>query len=128
LYPGESMGAPKRRMSVAAIVAIALVAMILLAAVIVVPMVLVSKSSENKAHKRTCQANQRTIDGAIMMYAAESPDESYPSSLADMIAPDTQVLKSIPTCPSGDKPYIWIEGEIGKPPTVSCPNSADHAP
>ena len=128
VHPGESIGAPKRRMSVPVVVAIAVVACMLLAAVIVVPMVLVSKSSQNKAHMRTCQANQRTIDGAIMVYAAESPDESYPSSLEDMVAPDTQVLKSIPTCPSGDKPYIWVEGEIGKPPTVSCPNSADHAP
>jgi hypothetical protein len=60
------------------------------------------------------------------MYGATSPDETYPSSLEDLTSPDLEVLKSIPRCPSGTAEYIWIDAEIGKPPTVSCPNKPDH--
>jgi hypothetical protein len=74
---------------------------------------------------RTCQSNQRTVDGAIMTYAAMSSEETYPSSLEDLR--NEGLLNSIPICPSGDKPYIWIESEIGSPPSISCPNDADHA-
>ena len=125
-YPGEFIGAPKRRISVPLLIGVILLVVVLLAVAITVPTILVFKSSQKNAQRRTCQANQRTIEGAIMQYAADSPDENYPSSLNDLKSAD--VLLSIPTCPSGHKQYIWIEGGIGSPPSISCPNQADHAP
>ena len=126
-YPGEFIGAPKRRISVPALIAIIALVVVLLVVAITVPAILVYKGSQKNAQKRTCQANQRNVEAAVMGYAASSSDENYPSSLDDLVAPDTRVLKSVPTCPSGNKPYIWVEGEIGSPPSISCPNHADHA-
>jgi competence protein ComGC len=124
-YPGEFIGAPKRRISIPVMVALAVIVVALLATAITVPAVLLHGSSQKKAQKRACQANQRLVDAAIMEYAAMSPDESYPSSLEDLRREG--VLESIPTCPSGNKPYIWVKSEIGRPPSISCPNDPDHA-
>jgi type II secretory pathway pseudopilin PulG len=81
-------------------------------------------SAREDAQKRTCQSNLRTVDSAIMMYVAESPEELYPESLEDLV--DAEVMMSIPTCPAGDKPYEWVEPGIGQTPYISCPNKADH--
>ncbi len=124
-YPGEFIEAPKRRISVPALIAIIALVVLLLAVAIIVPTVLVYTSSQKNAQKRTCQANQRNVESAIMEYAASSPDENYPSSLNDLTS--AGVLNSIPTCPSGNKSYIWVKGEIGSQPSISCPNRADHA-
>jgi competence protein ComGC len=124
--PGQFLETPKKRISVGLLVAIGAIAIIFLAAVIIVPIVLVSGTANQDAQKRSCQANLRTVDGAIMTYTAMSSEETYPSSLEDLVAPDTRVLKSIPTCPSGNKPYEWVEGEGGSPPNISCPNNAKH--
>jgi hypothetical protein len=76
------------------------------------------------AWRRTCQANQRTVDGAIQSYEAIwDSNPMYPSSLEDMTQPGTRTLKEIPTCPAGDKPYIWVDDT---PPYISCPNCPDH--
>jgi competence protein ComGC len=124
-YPGEFIEAPKRRISVPVMIIAAVVLIAMLATAIIVPVLLVHSSSEKKAQKNTCQANQRAVDAAIMTYAAMSPDESYPSSLEDLTREG--LLESVPTCPSGNRPYIWVKSEIGKPPSISCPNDPDHA-
>jgi len=74
-----------------------------------------SSSAGSKAAEKTCWANQRTVDGAIQSYNAMT--EKYPSSLADMTMPSTQVLKKIPTCPSGGE-YIYKTDT--DPPFMSC--------
>lgn len=82
----------------------------------------IQQSAGSNAAKRTCQANQRTVDGAVQSYQANDPDQRYPDSLEVMTMPDVKVLKSIPTCPvCGD--YIWITapGNTGSPPYISCP-------
>ncbi len=123
----EFMQAPRRRMSVPLIITLAVVGMLVLAAAIIIPIVVTSKSADTSAERRTCQSNQRTIEGAIQTYAAMSEDETWPSSLEDLTSPDMQVMRSIPTCPSGTREYIWIDAEVGESPTVSCPNKSDHA-
>jgi competence protein ComGC len=124
-YPGGFVEAPKRRISVAVLFVTSMVLVALLGTAIIIPLVLISKNSQKKAQKSTCQANQRTIDNAIMTYAAMSPDETYPSSLDDLS--NEGLLHSIPTCPAGTLPYTWVKSGIGSPPSISCPNSADHA-
>jgi hypothetical protein len=82
-----------------------------------------SEGTSADAKRRTCQSNQRTVDGAIQSYEAIFNTPTYPTSMEDMTQPGTKTLKSIPTCPSGDKPYIWVPGD---PPMISCPNDASH--
>jgi len=114
---------PKRSTPVVAIVigiiAVVVIMVILLIA-IAVPVYL---SARSNAQRRTCQSNQRIVDGAIQGYEAMSKDPVYPTGFGDMLRPETQTLMSIPTCPSSDKPYIWVEGS---PPHISCPNESTH--
>ncbi|MFH1150906.1 MAG: zinc ribbon domain-containing protein [Actinomycetota bacterium] len=89
---------------------------------------IMSNSVEENARRRQCQANLRTVDGAIMSYEAVFDDPMLPGSLKDLTQPGTKVLKSIPTCPSGTKPYDWVEGDGGSfdAPYISCPNLSTH--
>ena len=80
----------------------------------------VYNNSRSNAQKRTCQANQRTVDGAIQSYQAGDVSSRYPDSLETMTEPGNQTLKKVPTCPSG-KEYIWTTSPDGTdPPSISC--------
>jgi len=94
--------------------------MVILLVAITVPVFL---SARSNAQRRTCQLNLRTVDGAIQAYEAMFEDPVFPTGFDDMLRPETQTLRSIPTCPSSDKPYIWVEGS---PPHISCPNESTH--
>jgi hypothetical protein len=119
--------APKRRISIGALIAVVGVTLLVISAAVTVPAVLVFSSSQKAAQRKTCQANQRNVQMAIMTYAATSPDETYPTSLAELASSPDRVLENIPTCPSGTKPYVWVRGSVNEPPSISCPNRADHA-
>jgi hypothetical protein len=80
-------------------------------------------NSRCNSQRRTCQSNLRTVDGAIQAYEAMFDTPTPPTSLDDMTQPGTRVLRSIPTCPSGNKPYILVPDN---PPYISCPNNASH--
>lgn len=122
----EFLQAPKRRMSIGLLIALGVLGLLVVAAAVTAPVLLTYTAARQSAQRKTCQSNLRNIESAIEMYGATSPDETYPSSLEDLISPDMRVLQSIPTCPSGNKEYIWVEGDIGKPPSASCPNRSDH--
>jgi len=126
IAPGtpDFTGAPKKRISTVWLVLIivgALFIMLIIGTAITIP---VFVNGQKGAQKRTCQSNLRTVDSAIMMYVAESPEELYPESMQDLV--DADVMMSIPTCPAGDRPYEWVEPGIGQQPYISCPNEADH--
>lgn len=106
---------------------IIVLAAVIASAAIAGPVIIATMSARQAAQKKACQANQRSVEGAIREYAVMSPDESYPTSLQDLVAPGVDLLKSIPTCPSGNRPYIWVQGGVGVPPHISCPNNASHA-
>ncbi len=122
----EFLQAPKRRMSVGLLIALGVLGLLVVAAAITAPVLLTYTAARQSAQRKTCQSNLRNIQSAIETYGATSPDETYPSSLEDMTSPGMRVLQGIPTCPSGNEQYIWVEGDIGKPPSVSCPNRSDH--
>jgi competence protein ComGC len=123
--PSTFLEAPKRRVSLGVLIAVIAVTVLVISAAVSVTAVLVVSSSQKAAQRKTCQANQRNVQMAIMTYAATSPDETYPTSLEDLVS--SGVLDRIPTCPSGTKPYIWVKGSVNTPPSISCPNRADHA-
>ena len=102
---------------------IELMIVILIIAILVAIAVPVYLNSRSNAERRTCQAKQRTTDGAIMAYQADDSNQDFPSNMAALMA--AGALKSEPTCPSLSAPatYEWVSGT---PPYISCP--AGHEP
>src|SRR5665811_1880898 len=77
---------------------IELMIVILIIAILVAIAVPVFLSARNSAQKRTCQANLRTIEGAINTYNADK--EAYPPAVSvDSALYSTGFLKRNPTCP-----------------------------
>ena len=105
---------------------IELMIVILIIAILVAIAVPVYLSAKKNAERRTCQANIRTVDGAIQTY--ESMDDgNFPVLVTDLTAVGTKVLKTMPTCPTGNSTshaYAW-RGAL-TPPEISCPYVADH--
>lgn len=103
---------------------IELMIVILIIAVLVAIAVPVYLNARTNAHMRVCQANLRTVDGAVSEYEAvfQGP-VPYPSSLDVMTNPGTKTLKALPECPEASRPYIWI---TGTQPSISCPNNVSH--
>ena len=114
---------PKRSTPVVAIVIGIIAAVVILGILMIAIAVPVYLNARGNAQRRTCQSNLRTVDGAIQAYEAMFEDPVFPTGFDDMLRPETRVLKSIPTCPCSDKPYIWVEGS---PPSISCPNISSH--
>jgi hypothetical protein len=79
-------------------------------------------SANSSAQRRTCQANLRTIDGAINTYNAEY--DAYPpgGEVGDILVPE--LIKKNPTCPTSDEPYVLTpSGDPRIPPAVACPTN-----
>lgn len=117
---------PGKKLSKGALIGIIAGAVVLaigITLVIVFAAVGVKNKADTEANRRTCLANLRTIDAALQTYAALT-DGKYPDSIEQMAKPgEFQVLKKVPTCPSGTKPY-QIAGD--DEPYASCPNVATH--
>ena len=103
---------------------IELMIVILIIAILVAIAVPVYLNARKNAQRRTCQANLRTVDGAIQSYEAMFDNPTYPTSLADLTAVGTKTLKSAPTCPGGTGAYTWVG--TTDPPVISCPNEDSH--
>ncbi|MBN1288942.1 MAG: prepilin-type N-terminal cleavage/methylation domain-containing protein [Actinobacteria bacterium] len=103
---------------------IELMIVILIIAILVAIAVPVFLNARANAQKRTCQANQRTIDSSIQSYESTLTDPAYPASLADMTMPGTKTLKNIPKCPAHDTNQYTYVNSI--PPYVVCPNDSGH--
>ena len=95
---------------------IELMIVILIIAILVAIAVPVYLNSKKNAETRTCQANQRTVDGAVESYQAADVSQRYPSTWGQMTSGTNQVLKTQPKCPSGGA--YTITGTT--PPFLSC--------
>ena len=120
VYPGGYANRPAKKKIPAWAIVLIVIAVVVFA---VIPVVIavgipVYLASRNNAQTRTCQANLRTIEGAINTYYAET--EMYPDDISDMTSGQYQVLKSALQCPTNGSYY---ELEPGTPPTVACPDS-----
>lgn len=73
-----------------------------------------------------CRTNIQTVDAAIQAYEGMFDGAVYPEKIEQLTQPGTRVLQDIPTCPAGDKPYIWVQQEGSVQPHISCPNCANH--
>jgi type IV pilus assembly protein PilA len=61
-------------------------------------------STQSTATLRACQANLRTIDGAITTYHAREPEASYPDAVGDLVS--SGFLKVAPLCPQNHSGYL----------------------
>ena len=81
-----------------------LMVVILIIGILVAIAIPVYNAAKDSAYKRTCQANLRTIDGAIQTYNATY--EGYPGDIGVLVT--TGFLKSEPQCPdpnNANRPY-----------------------
>ncbi len=103
---------------------IELMIVILIIAILVAIAIPVYLAVRENAMRRTCQANLRTIDGAINTYLGEH--EQYPSTgaLGDTHPLITgNFLRDVPLCPKGKNTYYLVGAN---PPRSSCTTQADH--
>lgn len=95
---------------------IELMVVILIIGILVAIAIPVFNTSRDAAYQKTCQANLRTIDGAIQAYRADTG--ALPTSLSDL---EGSYLKSIPTCPEQPAdPYRIDTTTAGD--TAECPS------
>jgi prepilin-type N-terminal cleavage/methylation domain-containing protein len=120
---------------------IELMIVILIIAILVAIAVPVYLNARASAQRRTCQANLRTVDGAINTYSGMFDSPVWPDSLNTMAgvtsnSGQTQCLKSVPTCPLGNgtlaanHSYSWLAASTAAtantPPSISCPYNPTH--
>ena len=115
---------PKKKFPVWAIVLIVIAIVVIVPACVLLAIAVPTyKGSKSNAQKRTCQANLRTIEGAIYTYYADA--EVYPDDISDMTSGQYQVLKSALQCPTNGRYYELEPGLPGEAPTVACPDSIE---
>ena len=105
---------------------IELMIVILIIAILVAIAVPVFLSARSSAQRRTCQANLRTIDGAMNTYNGQY--DAYPpkGDVGTILVP--LLLKKTPSCPTKNLVYTMVGGDASTPPTVTCPSGiADHS-
>lgn len=98
---------------------IELMIVILIIAILIGVAVPVYLACNINAKTRTCQANLRTIDGAINTYFADALE--YPDTVGHMASGDYRVLKDTYECPTCISPYTLMHGAAKERPSVSCP-------
>ncbi len=91
---------------------IELMVVVLIIAILVAIAVPVFNIARAAAQRRTCQANLRTLDGAVQTYNADQ--DGWPGSIADLV-PD--YVKEAPQCPTDQQAYTFAAGD---PPTITC--------
>jgi type IV pilus assembly protein PilA len=99
---------------------IELMIVILIIAILVAIAVPVFLSARANAQRRTCQANLRTIDGAINTYNAQY-DAYPPNSAVNGTTMVPTLIKRTPSCPTTSSSYTMQGGSATVPPSVTCP-------
>lgn len=89
-----------------------LMVVVLIIGILVAIAIPVFNSASRSARVRTCQSNQRTIEGAVQQYNASNPNQSWASTTLGLTFPyeidgsdvlssgSEPYLKTAPTCPS----------------------------
>lgn len=94
---------------------IELMVVILIIAILVAIAVPVFNIARTAAYRRTCQANLRTLDGAVQTYNAT--EDAWPSGVAVLVS--GEYVKEEPTCPVDDDSYTYSTSDHD----FTCPNN-----
>lgn len=98
---------------------IELMIVILIIAILVAIAVPVMLGSRSSAQRRTCQANMRTIDGAINTYDALYDAYCPNGDVGGILVP--VLIKRTPFCPTSNSAYTMFGGTLSDPPYITCP-------
>lgn len=79
-----------------------LMVVVLIIGILVAIAIPVFNAAKSNAQRKTCFANERTVDGAARSYEAE--EGALPANVAALVTGD--YLKAEPTCPAGGT-YTW---------------------
>lgn len=87
-----------------------LMVVVLIIGILVAIAIPVFNAAKANAQKKSCFANQRTIEGAAQTYAADN-DGNLPGTVAAL---SPTYIKVLPTCPAGGPAYsINTSGTVG---------------
>ena len=104
-----------------------LMVVILIIGILVAIAVPIFNNARASAQRRTCQANLRTMDGAIQTWKADNPadTDAYPSTI-DGVAQDLVggYIKAMPVCPTDNSSYTVPSGGGSVPPVIECIHKA----
>lgn len=97
---------------------IELMVVILIIGILVAIAIPVFNASRESAYRRTCQANLRTIDGAVSTYRADNG--SVPAAIGDLVP---TYLKAVPACKKPGAAAYILTKPAGNPDTdtAECP-------
>jgi prepilin-type N-terminal cleavage/methylation domain-containing protein len=95
---------------------IELMVVVLIIGILVAIAIPVFNSAKANAQRKSCFANQRTIDGASNTYQAEY--NAYPGTVATLVA--TDYLKKTPVCPAPGNNAYTLAANGSTVPTGSC--------
>ena len=105
---------------------IELLIVILIIAILVAIALPLYLNSQRNAKKRTCQANLRTVDGAINGYRADyevEPRNGTPG-LVDLM--NSGYLKKVPSCPVSQTLSYVLVSYANVPLETSCMTTTGH--
>lgn len=88
-----------------------LMVVLLIIGILVAIAIPIYNKTQAEAQKKSCQANLRTIDGAIAQYQADGNDvndlEGKLDEVSDLVP---NYLKKAPKCPTSGKEYSIVDG------------------
>lgn len=88
-----------------------LMVVVLIIGILVAVAIPVFNSASESARRRTCHANQRTIEGAAQQYVAADPTVTLASVTVDSLVTNGYI-KTLPTCPSAGPAYALTNGTL----------------
>ena len=102
-----------------------LMVVVLIIGILVAIAIPVFNSVQENARNRSCQANQRTIDGAITQWVAGqtgklAADVKYPDDLINEDDPEEGFIAVEPMDPASGAAYTVTDGQVD-----GCPNDGE---
>ena len=85
-----------------------LMVVVLIIGILVAIAIPVFNSASGSARLKTCQSNQRTIEGAVQQYLAGNPTLTWSADIidgTDVLTTGSAYIKTAPKCPSSEGYY-----------------------
>jgi len=95
-----------------------LMVVILIIGILVAIAIPVFNAARATAERRTCHANQRTIEGAAQQYVADIGGDINNVDAMTQLVP--QFIAQDPLCPTNDTPYVITNGRTTCPDAVAA--------
>ena len=108
-----------------------LMVVVLIIGILVAIAVPVFNSAKANAQKKSCWANERTVEGAYQTWQADNQGAATPvanpTTYAGMVTLlEPNYVKSAPTCPAAGTYSATFTGTGGEAVTVSCTTHSTH--